>query len=118
MSNTQQSVASFDWKWFYFSFQGRIPRSDYWLKYFIPALIINLALNWLVPVIGFVVALVLAWVGLATGAKRLHDRGKSGWFQLILIIPIVGLIWWLIDMGCLRGTNGSNRYGADPLVGK
>ncbi len=54
------------------------------------------------------------WVGLAVGVKRWHDRDKSGWWMLIGIIPYIGGIWQLIECGCLRGTEGPNRFGGDP----
>jgi len=47
--------------------------------------------------------------------KRYHDRDKSGWWILILFIPLVGFIWFLIELGCLPGTPGPNRFGPDPL---
>jgi uncharacterized membrane protein YhaH (DUF805 family) len=86
-----------------------------------------------------VVYLVLLIVGILVGIKRLHDRDKSGWWLLVFyLVPIilswvsailsrhgVGFlfalgslafsIWALVELGCLRGTVGSNRYGADPL---
>jgi hypothetical protein len=47
-------------------------------------------------------------------AKRYHDRDKSAWWILICLLPIIGGIWQLIELGCLRGTEGSNDYGPDP----
>jgi uncharacterized membrane protein YhaH (DUF805 family) len=49
------------------------------------------------------------------GAKRCHDRNRSGWFQLISLVPIVGALWLLFDLGILRGTDGPNRFGPAPL---
>lgn len=46
--------------------------------------------------------------------RRLHDLNKSGWFMLILLIPVVNLIF-AIYMYLAKGTSGENRYGADPL---
>ena len=43
--------------------------------------------------------------------KRWHDRDKSGWWNLILLIPIVGAIWFLVELGFLKGTPGPNRFG-------
>jgi uncharacterized membrane protein YhaH (DUF805 family) len=89
----------------------------------------------------FVVISVLAFVSsLALGVKRLHDRDKSGWWILLFyIVPevlngavqttdsqgvvlvgtiasVVIAIWGFIELGCLRGTAGPNRFGPDPLV--
>jgi uncharacterized membrane protein YhaH (DUF805 family) len=50
----------------------------------------------------------------AVMAKRCHDRGKSGWMSLIMLIPLAGPIWALIDLGILAGQDGPNEYGPDP----
>jgi len=54
------------------------------------------------------------WVFLAVNVKRWHDRGKSGWWCLLLFIPILGPIWTIVELGFLRGTVGWNDYGHDP----
>jgi uncharacterized membrane protein YhaH (DUF805 family) len=64
----------------------------------------------------WIVMLVFLYPTLAVYAKRWHDRGKSGWWTLILLIPIIGPLWALIECGFLRGTEGPNQYGADPLA--
>lgn len=63
----------------WFSFEGRINRSVYWLKYFLPWLGINVVAAGIdamtgMPVLALIVGLVGIWVGLAAGAKRCHDR--------------------------------------------
>ncbi len=52
---------------------------------------------------------------LAVTVRRLHDLDKSGWWVLICLIPLVGLvvlIYWFIQ----PGTSGPNRYGPEPHV--
>jgi uncharacterized membrane protein YhaH (DUF805 family) len=61
------------------------------------------------------VNLLLLWPALAISAKRWHDRGKSAWWMLVLLIPVIGWLWALVENGCLRGNAGTNRYGPDPL---
>jgi uncharacterized membrane protein YhaH (DUF805 family) len=63
-----------------------------------------------VAIIAFV---VYVYVGLAICVKRLHDRGRSGWFLLVSFIPILGL-WVFVEAGFLSGEHGANKYGADP----
>ena len=46
--------------------------------------------------------------------KRWQDRGKFGWWSLIGSLPIIGAAWQFVENGCLRGTKGGNRFGADP----
>ena len=63
----------------------------------------------------FVLFVFCCWINIAATVKRYHDRDKSGWWILILFIPLVGFIWFLIELGCLPGTPGPNRFGPDPL---
>lgn len=67
-----------------------------------------------VPMI--IVILIFLWPSLALYTKRWHDRGKSGWWTLIVLIPFIGAIWALVELGFLRGTEGPNQYGPDPLA--
>ena len=62
-----------------------------------------------------IASLASLWVGLATGVKRAHDRGKSGWWLLLLLVPLAGFIWWLVDLGILEGDEGANRFGPVPV---
>lgn len=64
----------------------------------------------------------LAPASLAVLVRRLHDRNMSGWWLLVpfavMLIPLVGLLIALIGMIvilCLKGTDGPNRFGPDPL---
>jgi hypothetical protein len=50
---------------------------------------------------------------LAAVVRRLHDTGRSGWWWLITLIPLVGGIWMLVLL-CLDGQTGPNRFGPDP----
>jgi uncharacterized membrane protein YhaH (DUF805 family) len=87
-------------------------------------------------VIAYLVAL---YAGIAVGVKRLHDRNKSGWWILLLyvapgilgtvgerlgetpvglllaLITLVLYVWMFVELACLRGTVGPNKYGPDPL---
>ena len=55
------------------------------------------------------------WIGLAAQIRRWHDRGRSGWRVLVNLIPIVGALWTLVELGFMKGTDGVNRFGANPL---
>jgi uncharacterized membrane protein YhaH (DUF805 family) len=89
--------------------------------------------------------IVILISSIAVGVKRLHDRNKSGWYLLLfylvpsilvvigvligafvedstIIATVLGLlafaigVWTFVEMGCLRGTIGVNRYGPDPVA--
>ena len=110
---------------FLFSFQGRLCRSDYWLKGILPLLGISIVmgmifipLNHLVPGLSIILGiaqLALFWASCAVGVKRCHDRNRTGWFLLICLIPLVQL-WPFFEMAFLKGTDGSNLYGEDSLL--
>lgn len=107
-----------------FSFEGRIPRRVYWGYLFGSAFAFFLAIMVLAILFGpdsdatniltILLYLPLIWTSLAIQVKRWHDRDYSGWMVLIGFIPIVGSIWSFVELGCLRGTEGSNSYGQDP----
>ena len=63
----------------------------------------------------FIIGILMMIGGIMLHIKRCHDRGKSGWWCLLLLVPFVGLVWAIIDLGILPGTVGANEYGPDPL---
>jgi uncharacterized membrane protein YhaH (DUF805 family) len=67
------------------------------------------------PIQGLV-SLALLLPNLAVTVRRLHDTGRSGWWLLIALVPMVGLIVLLVFM-VLPGNAGANDYGPDPLQG-
>lgn len=58
-----------------------------------------------------VVTLLTTWIGLAVSIKRFHDRDKSGFWVLIIFVPVIGPLWQLIECGFLSGTDGPNSFG-------
>jgi len=66
---------------------------------------------WIVLAILYI-ALIVA--SLSAQVKRLHDRGRSGWFVLLSLVPIAN-IWIFIEVAFLKGTTGPNDFGPDPL---
>jgi uncharacterized membrane protein YhaH (DUF805 family) len=147
------------WQWLLFGFEGRINRAKYWLAVLIYvvgmvviafALAVGLNLGWSGGIGGVAIGLIIVIFyitlivsGIAVGAKRLHDRGRSGlWLLVFYLLPSVlsviadeigaasgsqeisdlfGLIplgiwiWAFVELGCLPGTAGPNKYGPDPL---
>ena len=66
--------------------------------------------------VALIVLLALSVPSFVLAIKRCHDRDKSGWFVLISFIPVIGPIWLLVELGFLRGSQGENRFGPDPLT--
>ena len=69
-------------------------------------------------IILLIVMVPFIWASICLSGKRWHDRGKSAWWILIGLIPIIGGIWTLVENGFLKGTDGPNQYGPDPLAGQ
>jgi uncharacterized membrane protein YhaH (DUF805 family) len=112
----------------YVGFEGRAPRSEYWywalavfllmfaLDFIFILLGLALHIKWLTTLVGLVVELAALLPSIAVAVRRLHDRDRSGWWYLIIFVPLVGGIIMLVWM-CLPGTAGTNRFGPDPLGG-
>ena len=144
-----------------FSFQGRIGRGTFWLTILPVAVAVQLIAYAPLLMVGteseempasFVIAIMAAqliwlaglWPILAVGSKRLHDRGKRGWWLLVFwVLPFLLFfggfghaftsrsgdtsagammmlaslpiaLWGLVELGILPGTKGPNRFGAEP----
>ena len=91
-----------------FSFDGRIRRLEYGLSYMISYFLLQVfsVMFMEIPIMILICVFVYMWFNLAQGAKRCHDRGNSGFFQLI---PFYGL-WMLFG----DGDRGENQYGINP----
>lgn len=109
-----------------FSFKGRISRSEYWLKGFLILFPLG-AFNDILMfgtdsdeahALAIFLGIVSMWPGLALVFKRWHDRNRSAWWLLTLLIPFANLvfaIWIIVEVWFLKGTDGPNRFGQDPL---
>lgn len=64
-------------------------------------------------IIASVYALFVLIPGLAVGARRLHDTGKTGWLLLLWLIPVIGWIILLVFF-VLDSKPGANKYGPNP----
>jgi len=101
----------------YFNFQGRATRAEYWW-WFLFIVIADVLLGFIDSIlgtgfIGSLFGLAMIIPGLAVGARRLHDIGKSGWWQLLWFAILVG--WIILWVWAIRqGNRGQNQYGLDP----
>jgi uncharacterized membrane protein YhaH (DUF805 family) len=115
-----------DWKYLLTSFDGRINRAKFWAGVGV-LVAISIVLNLIdallglqlaegVGILGTLFAIASIYFALAIYAKRWHDRDKSGWWSLIVLVPFIGAIWLIVECGILEGTRGPNRFGPDPLA--
>ncbi len=101
----------------YATFSGRARRSEYWW-FALFAAIVGVVLQVLAATTYSGVFTMLYWVfaiaifipGIAVTTRRLHDTGRSGWWQLIQLIPIIGSIVMLV-FTVSDGQPGPNAYG-------
>ena len=110
----------------YAKFDGRAHRTEFWM-FVLVSIIVSVVLNIVDAIIGTggdlgggvlasIYALAVLIPTLAVGARRLHDIGKSGWWQLLGLIPIVGAII-LIVWFATKGHESENQHGPNPWDG-
>ena len=108
----------------YAEFGGRARRKEYWF-FFLFNFLISLGLaiidhrtgtydpQWGVGFLGRLYALCVILPSLAVAVRRLHDTGRSGWWMLLLFVPVAGPVVILVFL-VLDGDPGANAYGPDP----
>lgn len=105
----------------YLSLRGRISRRRFWLHGVLALLVVGIVGMALLEIAGMhpdraerLVNLLIAWPAIAISAKRWHDRDRSAWWVLVVLIPLIGQLWTLIDNGFVPSTKGPNRFGEQP----
>jgi uncharacterized membrane protein YhaH (DUF805 family) len=100
----------------YAVFDGRAGRPEYWW-FFLINTIISIVLRFAIPSAGPIIselyglAVLLPSIGVAI--RRLHDTNRTGWWILVVLVPLVGWIWVIVLLA-LAGDSGPNRYGPPP----
>ena len=94
-----------------FNFYDRTGRRDYWLA-FLVNFIICAVLETFIPLIAILYGLVVFIPSTALGIRRLHDIGKSGWWLLIALVPVIGAI--VIIVFACYDSGPHNEYGPNP----
>lgn len=101
------------------TFEGRASRSEFW--FFNLFLVLGYMVLGLldavtgIAVLGAIFSLVTLIPTIAVAVRRLHDTDRSGWWYLLVFVPIIGVIVLIIWFAS-RGTNGDNRFGPDSLT--
>ena len=124
-----------EWAELFLSSNGRLSRTPFLIA---SAVLLGVAvlyeaiagytLHWLT---GWLVYPALLFSGACVLSKRLHDRGRSGWWALLILVAVIAvwpqpehfldfmfslvIAWAIIELGVMGGEQGANRYGANPL---
>ena len=120
----------------YATFSGRARRAEFWwfvLFYMIVNLVLSIVDSFLfgtttttengfsastdTPILSGIFALGSLIPNLAVGVRRLHDINRRGWWLLIALIPLVGIIILIVWLA-KAGDKGPNQYGGDPISGE
>ena len=107
----------------YVDFSGRARRSEYWY-FFLFGIIVSVVAGIIDGIlgtrntlgsyglIGGIASLALLLPNLGVGARRLHDTGRSGWWLLIGLIPLIG--WIVLLVFFVQDSQPDNQYGPNP----
>ena len=110
----------------YVVFEGRARRKEYWM-FFLVNFFVTIVLAVLdgftgtfdpesgLGLFGTIYALGVLLPSIAVSVRRLHDTDRSGWWLLLVFLPVVGFIVLLVFM-ILEGISGQNRFGEDPVT--
>ncbi len=105
-----------DW----FGWRGRLRRRGFWAKALVSALLFIMLFVALQRLFGEGSTLLLyppffsVWLSLM--ARRLHDQAKSAWWLFVVLVPVLGPLVMAFLLTLVRGTDGDNQYGADPIT--
>jgi uncharacterized membrane protein YhaH (DUF805 family) len=99
----------------YADFNGRAKRPEFWW-YTLFIFLVSIALSVLThhnQSVSGLFSLATLLPSLAVGARRLHDTDRSGWWQLLWILPVIGWIIMIVFQAT-AGQAGDNRFGSPP----
>jgi uncharacterized membrane protein YhaH (DUF805 family) len=103
----------------YVDFEGRARRKEYW-TFFLGNFLISIILSGGgfgigggAEYLGSLFSLFVLIPSIAVGVRRLHDTGRSGWWLLIVFVPVIGFFVLLYFM-LVEGDSTSNQYGPNP----
>jgi uncharacterized membrane protein YhaH (DUF805 family) len=119
----------------YAGFAGRARRREYWMFTLVSTTVtvlltlLDLALPWAawlprpqlggrslaaeLGVLGTTYTVLVLVPTIAVQVRRLHDTGRSGWWSLLWLVPVVGTVW-VIVLSARDGDRGTNAHGPDP----
>jgi len=124
-----------DWRELFLSADGRIARAPFLIGSAVLIAITAIYESLVGPVghwlTGLIVYPAILYAGACLASKRLHDRGRSGWWAALILFALavvwphpagfvdfllmLVLVWAAIELGLMESEQGANRYGPNPL---
>ena len=101
----------------YLLWHGRASRKTYWIFSIPIAALWVINQYWVSKInesLSLLLLAIIIYPATMINIKRCHDRNRTGFFSLLLLIPLISL-WPLIELGFIKGTEGSNKYGEEDL---
>ena len=137
MSGAAEVNGQIGWTDLFWSASGRLARTPFLIGAaalivlaIIYEAVVGSTLHWLT---GWFVYPALLYSAACLLAKRLHDRGRSGWWAALILFALAAmwpaphgfasfaftlvLIWAVVELGVMQGEDGANRFGPSPLAG-
>ncbi len=125
-----------DWRALFTTAQGRTSRTHAWIGigvlFAVAVLYETVTIGPLLLATAWLVYPLLLASATCILAKRLHDRGRSGWWAALVLLAFVMiwptshgasawlatlvLIWAVVELGVMAGEQGANRFGLSPLA--
>ena len=99
----------------YATLDGRAGRPEYWW-FFLFGILVQIGGSIVSDTVAGLLCLALLLPSVAVGGRRLHDSGRTAWWMLIGLIPLIGaliLLYWFVQ----PGAEGENDYGAPRTTG-
>jgi uncharacterized membrane protein YhaH (DUF805 family) len=96
----------------YADFNGRASRSEYWW-FFLFVVLVSVLLSFVSDLLSGLFCLAMLLPSIAAATRRLHDTDRSGWWQLIGLVPIIGFIVMIVFLA-QQGQAGANEHGPSP----
>ncbi|MDP3673272.1 MAG: DUF805 domain-containing protein [Telluria sp.] len=94
----------------YADFKGCASLSEFWW-WVLFTIVTNVLLGVFSDALSMLFSLATLVPGIAVTARRLHDTNRSGWLQLLVLVPIIG--WILLIVWCVQDRKEPNQYCAD-----
>jgi uncharacterized membrane protein YhaH (DUF805 family) len=124
------------WTDLFWSASGRLARTPFLIACAVLIAVAALYEAWVGPTLhwltGWLVYPALLYACACVLSKRLHDRGRSGWWAALVLFALVAvwptphgfgaalftlvLLWAAIELGVMQGEDGANRFGPSPLT--